>query len=226
MEGEIRREGYLSGRGLVGDFNYITGNIEGEELGAFYLPVFVTLADDGVFLFESTTGGITRNLADVQRQIVGSPLPDLEIGWSNNFTLFKNWTIDISLRSMIGNDVFNATRMFFDNPDLLPDLNALPEAIDWAEQGRNNGPVISDIYVEDGSFLKIDYLSLGYNFSLKQSDWVKTLRLYMSGNNLYTFTKYSGVDPETTFSGLSFGLDQYNVYPKVRTVTFGISATF
>ncbi|MFW5699521.1 MAG: SusC/RagA family TonB-linked outer membrane protein [Bacteroidota bacterium] len=226
VEGEVRREGYLTGRGLIGDNNWITGNIENEELGAFYLPVYEGLSSDGVFLYKSQTGGITRELADVERELVGSPLPDLELGLSQNFTFFQHWTLDIALRSLIGNDVYNATRMFFDYPGLLPSLNAMPDALEWKEEGRTSGPAIADIYVEDGSFLKVDYISLGYNVPMNNVDFAKRLRLYVSANNLYTFTNYSGADPETTFSGLSFGVDQYNVYPKARTLTFGISATF
>jgi len=226
VEGEVRRDGYLSGRGLIGDLNYVTGNIEGEELGAFYLPVYVKLSDDGVFLYESQTGGITRELSAAKRQIVGSPLPDVELGWSNSLTFYNNWHLDFSFRSMIGNDVYNATRMFFDYPGLLPSLNAMPEAIDWYEKGRTSSAAIADIYVEDASFLRLDYLSLGYTFNTTNIKSIKNLKIYFASNNLFTITGYSGVDPETTMDGLAFGIDQYNVYPKTRTFTFGINATF
>ncbi len=226
VEGELRREGYITGRGLIGENNFVTGNEENGELGAFYLPVYVTLSDDGVFLYESETGGITRELSSAKRQFVGSPLPDFEMNLSQNFVFFDNWTLDISLRSLIGNDVYNATRMFFDYPGLLPSLNASPDALDWYDKGRTSGPALADMYVEDGSFLKIDYLSLGYNLPTQNINFLKNFRVYLSSNNLYTFTKYSGVDPETSFDGLSFGIDQYNVYPKTRTFTIGISATF
>jgi iron complex outermembrane receptor protein len=224
-EGDYRKEGYLSGRGLVGEENYVVGNIEGEELGAFFLPVYVGLSSDGRLLYESETGGITRNLSDAERQIVGSPAPDLEIGWSNSFTLYNNWTIDFSLRSMIGNDVYNATQMFFDYPGNLPSLNAVPEAVEWYEQGRTNPPQIADIYVEDGSFVKLDYLSLGYNFEFNSS-YFSSVRIYVTGNNLFTLTNYSGVDPETSVEGRAFGIDQYDVYPKTRSISIGMSSTF
>ena len=197
VEGEVRREGYLTGRGLIGDLNWITGNIEGEEAYAFYLPVYYDLSNDGQFRYISQSGGITRDITQAQRKIVGNPSPDIELGWSNTFTFYKNWVLDISMRSMIGNDVYNATRMFFDYPGLLPSLNAMPEAIEWADKGRTSGPTIADIYVEDASFLKIDYVSLGYNFKFKNSEYVKSLNIYVAGNNLYTLTNYSGVDPET-----------------------------
>lgn len=220
-----RRNGYLTGRGLIGEQNYVTGNLDNEELGAFFLPRFRGLSSDGVFLYESTSGGITRELSSAQRYIAGSPAPDLEIGWSNTITFLKNFDLDFTFRSILGNDVYNATKMFFDYPGLLPNLNAVPEALDWQEQGRTQGPTIADIYVEDGSFVRLDYISLGYNY-VPKSGIVKNVKVSVSSNNLFILTNYSGVDPETSYSGLAFGIDQYNVYPKTRTITVGLTATF
>jgi iron complex outermembrane receptor protein len=116
--------------------------------------------------------------------------------------------------------------MFFDYPGNLPSLNAVPEAIDWYNQGRVSGSSIADIYVEDASFLKLDYISLSYDFNLARVSWMKKLSLFVSANNVFTITGYSGVDPETTVRGLSFGIDQYNVYPKVRAYNIGFKVTF
>jgi iron complex outermembrane receptor protein len=116
--------------------------------------------------------------------------------------------------------------MFFDNPGNLPSLNALPSAIDWYDQGRVSGPSIADIYVENASFLKLDYISLAYDFNVSKISWLKKLSLYVSANNVFTITGYSGVDPETTVNGLSFGIDQYNVYPKTRAYTAGLKVSF
>ncbi len=223
-EDGVRKEGHISGRGMVGEEYYVTGIIEGEEIGSFYLPVYVTLLD-GEFVYKSKSGGYTTKLSEAQREVVGTANPDLEIGWSNSVTFFKNWNLDFSFRSLIGNDVYNATEMFFDNPD-LPSLNASPSALDWEEQGRTTSATVADIYVEDGSFVRLDYLSLGYTFNTEKLEWLRNLKVYVASNNLFTLTGYSGVDPETKIDGLSYGVDQYNVYPKTRTFTFGINATF
>ena len=150
----------------------------------------------------------------------------MELGWANIITLYKNWTIDFSFRACIGNHVYNATEMFFDNPGNLPSLNALPSAIDWYDQGRTSGSTIADIYVENASFLKLDYISISYDFNVKNINWLKKLSLFVSANNVLTITGYSGVDPETTVSGLAFGIDQYNVYPKTRAYTAGLKVNF
>jgi TonB-linked SusC/RagA family outer membrane protein len=221
----IHQDGYLSGRGMVGDNNYVTGNIKGKELGAFYLPKYMGLSSDGVFLYQSTTGGVTRDLSKADRYIAGSPAPNLEIGWSNNFTFFKNFGLDFSLRGVFGNDVYNATRMLYDYPGYLPSTNVVPEALDWKKQGRTQGPAIADMYVEDGSFVRMDYITLSYNLNLK-SKYIKSLRIQATSSNLFIITNYSGVDPETEISGLAFGIDKYDVYPKARTFTLGLSANF
>ncbi|MCF8363991.1 MAG: hypothetical protein K9G70_15370 [Prolixibacteraceae bacterium] len=182
--------------------------------------------NDGKFLYRSTSGGYTDEISSAQRSVVGNATPIAEFGWSNNITLFENWTLDFAFRSLVGNKMFNATKMFFDYPGLIPNLNGLPDAIDWYEEGRTSGPAVSDIYVEDASFVRLDYLSAGYRFNLRNTNWFKDLRVSVSGNNLFTITNYSGVDPETSVSGLAYGIDQYNVYPKARTLTFGLTATF
>ena len=220
----VRKEGYISGRGLVGEEYYLIGMMEGQPIGAFYLPTYVTLKD-GKFIYKSKNGGFTENLSEAQRSIVGNAAPDLEIGWSNSITFFKNWTLDFSFRAMIGNDVYNATQMFFDNPGNLPDLNANSAAIDWYNKGRVSGASLADFYVENASFVRLDYVALSYDFKFKKTNMLKNLNVFVSSNNLFTITGYSGIDPETTINGLSFGIDQYNVYPKTRTFTFGIKGT-
>jgi len=224
-EGAVRKEGYITGRGLIGEEYYLIGVLEGEEIGSFYLPEYAGMKD-GKFIFESKTGGYTDKLSEAKREVAGTASPDLELGWSNNITLFKNWEVKFSLHSMIGNQVYNATKMFFDNPNNLPDLNALPSAIDWYKEGRTQGPQISDYYLEDASYLRMDYLSVGYNFNMEQYGFMKKLKVYVASNNLFTITGYSGIDPETRIEGLAYGIDQYNVYPKTRTFTFGINALF
>lgn len=224
-EDEVNKQGWISGRGMIGDQNYVIGILKGEEVGAFYLPVYVGM-QDGLFVYESLTGGYTTQLSKAKRKVIGNAAPDLEFGWHNTFTFYKNWVVEVSFRGMLGNDMYNATEMLFDYSGNLPSLNGLPSAIDWYEQDRESGPQLADFYVEDASFVRLDYLSVGYEFSVERIDWLKSLRVYAASNNLFVLTGYSGIDPETTIDGLAFGIDQYNVYPKTRTFTFGINASF
>lgn len=224
-EDGVRKEGYISGRGLVGEEYYTIGMMEGEQIGAFYLPTYVAL-QDGKFVYESETGGFTTDLTQAKRTIIGYATPDFEIGWSNFITFRKNWHLDFSFRAMIGNDIYNATEMFFDDPGLLQSLNASPAALDWDEQGRTTAATLADFYVEDASFVRLDYISLSYDFKFGENHNVfKGLSVFVAANNLFTLTGYSGIDPETTIDGLSFGIDQYNVYPKTRTFTIGVKGS-
>ncbi|HPS72877.1 MAG TPA: SusC/RagA family TonB-linked outer membrane protein [Bacteroidales bacterium] len=222
----IRHEGYISGRGMVGTEYWVTGIMVGEETGTFYLPVYVTLTEDGEVVYKSLSGGYTTNLAEAKREIIGTAAPKVEIGWSNNFTFYKHWKLDFSLRAWIGNHVYNATEMFFDYPGNLPSLNGVPSAIDWYNKGRTSSASIADIYVENASFLKLDYIALTYDFDVSKIRWIDQINVFIAANNVFTITGYSGVDPETKTDGLSFGIDQYNVYPKTRAVTVGLKVKF
>lgn len=217
--------GYLSGRGAIGDGFYIIRNQTGHEVSEFYLPEIVAI-QNGQFIFRSATGGYTDQMANAERTFVGSPNPDVELGWSNNFTFFKNWTLDFSFRSMIGHQKYNATQMFMDAPFDLPELNAVQEALDWADQGRVTTAVIATEYLEDASFVKLDFISIGYNFKTDNIKWLDKVKVFLVANNVLTLTKYSGADPEIYYNNLAYGWDQYNVYPNARSITIGLNATF
>lgn len=217
---------WLSGRGLVGSENWVQYLQEGEEIGTFYLPEYAGLSSDGKFLFYTAAGGVTRNLENAERRILGHAQPKFTMGWSNHFS-YKNFDLSIALRGSYGNDVFNGTKLAFGNPNNgLPTLGGLKDMLDEADRGLTSTPVISDYYLEDGSFIKIDNITLAYNFDVANLGFIKRLRLYVTSNNVYTFTNYSGLDPETSYNGTEFGLDQYDVYPKTRTFTFGLDLKF
>jgi iron complex outermembrane receptor protein len=219
-----QKEGWVSGRGLVGTYTQIIR--EGYELGTYYLPVYAGLSEDGKFLFHTAAGGVTRDVTKAERRIVGHAQPDFELGWSNYFTVIDNIDISFSFRTVYGFDVYNATAMFFSNPAVLPNLNATEEALNEAARGLNDNPKVSDYYLEDGSFVRLENITIGYTFNTSKRDWLKRVRLYFTANNLFTLTNYSGIDPEISYSGLSFGLDNYDIYPKTRAYTFGLNVSF
>lgn len=173
--------------------------------------------------FSNAEGGITRDITKAERREVGSAQPDFEMGWSNYFTFYKNFDLSFNLRAVYGFQIFNTTKLIFGNPIWLPGQNVLQSALDEAERGLDDNPKPSSYYLEDGSFIRLDNISLGYNF--KNVAGFKNIRVYFASNNLLTLTKYTGIDPEISFDGLSFGLDQFNVYPKTRTFTFGVNVT-
>lgn len=214
---------YVSGRGLVGGINYAQVIRPGVALGTFVMPEYAGLSDDGKFLFYTAAGGVTRDVSRAERRIVGSAQPDFQLGWSNYFNINKNLDVSFSFRGVFGYDVLNVTRMIFSNPADLPTLNVLQEGLEEFERGLTSNPTLSSYYLEDASFLRLDNLTLGYNIPIKNK-YVRNLRVYATGTNLLLFTQYSGIDPEISFGGSEFGRDQYDVYPRTRTISFGIQA--
>ncbi|MCW3162203.1 SusC/RagA family TonB-linked outer membrane protein [Chryseobacterium oryctis] len=178
----------------------------------------------------------------LDRTYIGNPNPDYTFGFSNNFTL-KNWYMDVLVTGSVGNDVFNATRF---DLEMMNDYKNQSTAVlnrwttpgqitDVPRAGSASSLNISDRFVEDGTFVKIKAVTIGYNFK-QPFKGVNKLNLYLTGQNLYTFTKYTGMDPEVNaFSSSSnatagasnavMGID-YGTYPQVRTIIFGIKANF
>ncbi len=216
------QEGWLSGPGLVGGQNWTQTVQPGMALGTWYMPEYAGLIN-GEFAFFTAAGGVTRQLDMAERRVVGKAQPDFELGWSNFFTIMGNIDASVALRAVYGYQVFNTTRLIFGNPTLLPESNVLRSALDEFNRGLRDNPKPSSYYLEDGSFLRVDNLSIGYN--LRNVAGFNNIRFYFASNNVFTFTRYSGIDPEITFDGLSFGLDQYNVYPKTRTFTLGVNVS-
>ncbi len=215
--------GYISGRGMVGVNTQRLA--PGMPVGTFYGWEYAGMSEDGKFLFTTAAGGVSREQKEEDKKIIGNATPDFEIGFSNYFKIYKNIDASFSLRAVVGGDVLNVTRLIFENPNVLPTQNALVSSLDYVGI-LDDSPKFSDFYLEDGSFLRLDNITIGYTFSTAEIDWLKNLRIYITSNNLLTITNYSGIDPEMGYDGLSFGLDQYNVYPKVRSFIFGINLKF
>jgi iron complex outermembrane receptor protein len=164
-------------------------------------------------------GGPNGNEPDGQitqedRVIDGSPQPDWILGHTSNLT-YQDFDLSFTLRAHIGNDVYNNTASFRGALDRLKGQtpNNLHES--YLTTRFDSPQFFSDFYVEDASFLRVQNVTLGYTVrSLPQVD---RLRIYGSVQNAFTFTGYSGPDPE-----VPDGLDS-NLYPRSRTFTAGIN---
>ena len=216
---------FVSGRGLVGGINNAQVIRPGLAVGTFVMPEFAGLSEDGKFLFYTAAGGVTRDVSRAERRVVGSAQPKFQLGWSNFINIGKHIDVSASFRSIIGYQVLNVTRMVFSNPADLPTLNVLQEGLEEFENGLTSNPTLSSYYLEDASFLRLDNLSVGYNWDVNHK-YLKNVRFYLTGTNLFLITGYSGIDPEISFGGSEFGRDQYDVYPRTRTITLGFNAKF
>lgn len=174
-------------------------------------------AQPGEFKYVDLNGDGTITEAD--KTIIGDPNPDLLMSLQLNLG-WRNWDLGIFFNGEFGKDVFNTKafgepsnqplRWTIDNP-----TNDYPSLRD----GRQS--MVSDWWVEDGSFLRIQNLTLGYTFNLKNAWILNKIRLYANVSNLWTFTSFKGYDPEVGLNGVYTG-----GYPRLRKWTFGVDFTF
>jgi hypothetical protein len=200
---------------------------EGESLSSFYLVKFLGFDGNGNPLYDDLDGdGVAT---DLDRQIVGTSLPDFVYGL-NIKGKYKQLSLDMNFQGTSGGSIFNN---MVSHTLALPDVetNKIKNITDYfpnpSTETRDIMTSASDQFLENGSYLRLKNIKLNYQFSFS-SGFISVLNLYVSGQNLLTFTKYSGYDPEVnSFSGndLRQGFD-YGAYPSTKTVTFGMNVTF
>lgn len=171
--------------------------------------------------------------------VIGRSQPIHTGGFSNNFT-YKNFDLNIFFQWSYGNQIQNTSRLVFEgnalNKPYLEQFSSYSDHWTPTNTGSSNyrsggyyGGGYSTRTVEDGSYLRLKTASLGYNIPKKllKKINVSSFRVYVSGQNLYTWTKYTGLDPEvsTYNSALTGGFD-YSAYPRSRTIAFGANITF
>lgn len=200
--------------------------IEGESVGAFYGYKFYTM-QDGKWYYHTPAGGFVDDdtVADAYRQVIGNAQPLFTYGWNNSFR-YKNFDATIFFRGVFGNDVLNLTRWAYGPRPSQAD-NLFMHDVKGKNVVYTNKATFSDYYLEDGSYLKLDNITIGYTHKLPEGSAIENLRVYMTAQNLFTLTSYSGLDPEVdTNSVWSAGIDYCDFYPTVATVLFGLNLTF
>jgi len=212
---------------------------QGGKLGNFYGKRFAGFTDDGKWLFYNRKGEKVRfdqinnsndpNVSDLS--VIGNAIPKFNASLTNNFT-YKNLSLRVFLRGRFDYDILNTMDLSYGNKVSLP--NNLLNSAFGKHAKLNDTYQYSDYYLESGSFLKLDEITLSYNFNLK-SDIIRTLRVYATGSNLATFTKYTGNDPDyVNDTGLGreedgqrrLGIDGRSAYPNTRSFLVGLSFGF
>lgn len=199
--------------------------IEGQSVGAFYGYKLLGIKD-GTWYYETPAGGVVdgAGAAEGYRQVIGNAQPWFTFGW-NNSVRYKNFDASVFFRGVVGNKILNLTRWAYGPRSSAADNIFMKDVYDGCVLA--NKEQFSDYYLEDGSYLKLDNITLGYNFKLKETSLINSLRVYMTGQNLFTLTKYSGMDPEVdTTSVWSAGIDYCDFYPTVATLLFGVNISF
>ena len=219
---------------IEGIGNKIVRFTQGQPLSVFYGYKMIGVnPQDGKIMYADLNGdGEITDSGD--RTFIGNPNPDFTFGFTNNFT-YKNWYLDTLITGSVGNDIYNASRFEL---ELMNDFKNQSTVVlnRWTTPGQiTNVPKaraadvdkISDRFVEDGSYIKLKSITLGYNFQ-NPFKGVSKLNVYVTGQNLYTITDYTGFDPEVNaFAGTNgvLGID-YGTYPQVKTFVVGLKANF
>ena len=212
----------LGGKGQSGNYSQIVQ--PGYPIGTFNLWHYLGKNESGVSTYQKADGSTTASQPlTTDAMIAGNAQPKLIYGWTNNFT-YKNFDLNFLVRGVLGNKILNATLANLNNP-VDSKIQNIPRFTLGESYKDINGYLISDRFLESGSYLRLDNATLGYTIK-PGIPAVKNVRLYVSGNNLFVLTKYRGVDPEINIGGLTPGIDNNNFYPKVRTFIFGVSASF
>ena len=198
----------------------------GGAIGRFYVWKTVGTTEDGEWLIENQAGeNIPISEASQEdRQYYGNGIP-LHILGFNNSLRFKNFDMQANFRGAFGHEILNFQRMFYENP-YNPAYNMLKTAYDPVYGNRLNSDLaLVSHYIEDGDYFKLDNLTIGY--TIPKLGFLRNARVYASGLNLFTITKYKGIDPEgVSITGFDPGNDQRDKYPTTRIYTLGLNVTF
>jgi iron complex outermembrane receptor protein len=167
-------------------------------------------------------GIIDQGNTSPDRLIKGSALPTYTYAFNPTFQ-HKNLDVSMLWRGSGGNKIYNGLRSNLSYLENIGKANILDSAIPLGLYTSKYG---SDLWLEDGSFLRLENVTVGYNFHFEKVKYIESVRFSLTGNNLLLITNYSGIDPELNLSGSNgFGGDN-GIYPRTRSFAFGLNVKF
>lgn len=203
---------------------------EGKPIGQIWALVVdpdKMVNEDGTWNFLDIDGdGVQDDIKD--RDIVGNGLPKYQLGLNTSANI-GNWDASVFFRAVLGHDLLNTFRAFYEAPSTIAQYNILASSTDVA--GLTDQPQLNSFHVEDGDFMKLDNITIGYTIPNLPGGFSK-MRFFANGQNLFTITKYKGVSPEPRLidsngnDPLSPGLDRRNTYFSARGFTLGVNLGF
>lgn len=211
--------GTIRGQGLSLAFAQILAG--GQPLFSYYLRDFQGFDANG------------QPIGDVQQFVGEDALPDINAGFSTNFS-YKNWDFSAYLAGQFGFSVYNNTRNAFFTAGSIGNARNVTYDVLTSGEAPNAAAEVSTRFLEKGDFVRLQNATIGYNVPLKGDGLFKSLRLSATGQNLFLITDYSGLDPEVSvqpgsgdlLNGLPTAGIDYTAFPRPRTITFGLNATF
>lgn len=220
----------------------LSGNInilrEGQPIGIFYGYREDGYDENGFIKYQDVTPD--NNLTNDDRTYIGDPNPDFIYGLNSNMS-WKNFELNILIQGTYGNDLMNISKVSYAY-DYGFGLNMIRDVLynHWTADNPNakypkisyyTKYQVSDRFIEDGSYLRLKNIQLAYNLPVATLglNWIRSLQIYASGQNLLTLTRYSGWDPEVNARGGAsstvYGVDD-NVFPMSKAVTLGLRVRF
>lgn len=205
---------------------------EGDPLGQLWGNLYDGVNADGTYKYVDLNGDGTATSADADKTVIGNGLPKATVGFNNTFS-YKNWDLSIFFNGAFGHDILNSYRGFYENNETTT-INNWNIVKTKHYDSRVTKADVNSIHVEKGDFMRLNNMSLGYKVPLKSGSAVRNLRLFVAGQNLFTITGYTGVDPEVRYmdtdpepdDGLASGIERRSTYFTTRTFTFGLNLGF
>ena len=219
--GGLVNTGAINGQGLTGAFAQRIA--QGQPLFAYFLRPF-----NGYDAIGNSVYG-ADGLSDFQQFNGTSPLPTVTGGFTNTFS-YKGFDASIFFNGVFGNYVYSNTENAYFTKGSFSNGRNVTTDIPASKEGPLNAPDVSTRFLYKGDFIRLQNLSIGYKLPIAKNNVISNARIYVSGQNLFTITKYPGQDPEVNtnkqINGVpSFGID-YTAYPRTRTWTIGVNVAF
>jgi TonB-dependent starch-binding outer membrane protein SusC len=198
--------------------------ITGESIGTF--NILQHLGKNGTnaetIVDVDRNGTIDQGINSPDRVMKGTSLPKYTYAFAPSF-VYKNFDISMLWRGSGGNKIYNSLRQSLSLYENLGKSNLLVSA---EKEGLFTTQFGSDLWLENGSFLRFDNLSLGYRFNLGNVKYISALRVTATANNIAVFTKYTGLDPEVNVNGGNGSGGDNGIYPRTRSIGVGLNVIF
>ncbi|HUX55894.1 MAG TPA: SusC/RagA family TonB-linked outer membrane protein [Bacteroidales bacterium] len=216
---------------------------EGKPIGQIFAYKYKGIDENGNIILDDISGyhGEPDGYIDYyDRTLAGNSLPKFIIGFGNNIS-YKNWDIKVFFRGVFGHDIVNSFRAHYEAPNMISSYNLPTTAANLKNETTGalmkRWGVFSSKDVENGSFVTLDNISIGYDLKLPETSQFSKIRFYLAGNNLFYITKYKGADPNPRYADndlyggfnnnpLVPGIDRRNTWCRTRSFTFGANFEF
>lgn len=199
---------------------------EGKPIGSFFGWRYAGTDAEGNILVWSKDGRKipTTERTEEDKNFIGNGVPKVQLSFSHTFT-WKNFDLRLFFTSWLGYDLLNLKQMYYGLQN-VPVTNLLEDAYTRNDAIKGD-KIYCDYFLENGNFLKLEELTLGYKIPLPDNKWIQSLRCYFSVNNIFTLTGYTGGDPANiNVNGVEPGIETTSIYPVARTFTLGLSVQF